>query len=66
MKKLTTASELLRCDLDMHCARYKKWRQNTRNQPGQRAPKMNLSRRDRVLRQIVKRDLAAGMPIFRG
>ncbi|KLU15544.1 MULTISPECIES: DUF7301 family protein [Xenorhabdus] len=66
MKKLTTASELLKADFDVYCACYKKWRKNARNKPGQRPPKMTKSRRDAVLRQIVQRDLAAGMLIFRG
>ncbi|QTL38509.1 hypothetical protein HGO23_11375 [Xenorhabdus budapestensis] len=66
MKKLTTANELLRIDFDVYCACYKKWRKNAKNNACQGGPKMAKSRRDKVLRQIVKRDLAAGILIFRG
>ncbi|MDE9467591.1 DUF7301 family protein [Xenorhabdus bovienii] len=64
MKKLTAASELLKRDYDSHYARYRKYWKNIRNKPHQRRFKMTQSRRDRVLRQIVKRDLAAGTLIF--
>ncbi|MDE9483648.1 DUF7301 family protein [Xenorhabdus bovienii] len=66
MKKLTTANELLKHYIDSHYARYRKYWKNIRNKPHQRRFKMTRSRRDRVLRQIVKRDLAAGNLIFRG
>ncbi|MBI6548978.1 hypothetical protein H8A87_09655 [Xenorhabdus sp. VLS] len=65
MKKLTTASELLKSDLDTYFARHRKWWKNTRNNPHQRAFKTIKSRRDKVLRQIIKRDLAAGILILK-
>ncbi|WP_456303173.1 DUF7301 family protein [Xenorhabdus szentirmaii] len=65
MRKLTTASELLKRDFNSHYARYRKYWRNTRNKPyTQRSFKMTQSRRDRVLRQIIKRDLAAGNAYF--
>ncbi|WP_456303270.1 DUF7301 family protein [Xenorhabdus doucetiae] len=67
MKRLTTTNELLKSSFDSHYARYRKYWKNTRNKPHHQRPfKMIHSRRDRVLRQIVKRDLAAGKLIFRG
>ncbi|CAM3292000.1 hypothetical protein ABLA30_05230 [Xenorhabdus nematophila] len=66
MKKLTTANELLKSDLDTYFARRRKWWKNTRTKPYQRAFKTIKSRRDKVLRQIIKCDLAAGILILRG
>ncbi|WP_045958290.1 DUF7301 family protein [Xenorhabdus poinarii] len=70
MKKLTTASELLKHDLDTYTALHRKWWKNTRKKPHRQRPKnpfkITKYRRDRVLGQMVKRDLAAGVLIFRG